>query len=85
MRKFDVDFILSELSVKIFIQSLQQVMKNRVTRGEEGRRRLKRFFLQTSVKYDIAALIMLKCHFIVMASNELTSVREIIISADDRL
>jgi hypothetical protein len=25
---------------------------------------------------------MLKCHFIVMASNELTSVREVIISAE---
>jgi hypothetical protein len=31
-------------------------------------------FLQTSVNYP-AALIMLKCHFIVMASNELTSGR----------
>jgi hypothetical protein len=40
------------------------------------------FFLQTSVKYDIAALIMLKCHFIVMAFKELTSVREVIISAE---
>jgi hypothetical protein len=29
-----------------------------------------------------AALIMLKCHFIVMAFNELTSVREVIISAE---
>jgi hypothetical protein len=29
-----------------------------------------------------AAFIMLKCHFIVMASNELTSVREVIISAE---
>jgi hypothetical protein len=29
-------------------------------------------------------LIMLKCHFIVMASNELTSVREVIISAEER-
>jgi hypothetical protein len=27
---------------------------------------------------------MLKCHFIVMASNELTSVREVIISAEER-
>jgi hypothetical protein len=26
---------------------------------------------------------MLKCHFIVMASNELTSAREVIISADE--
>jgi hypothetical protein len=25
-----------------------------------------------------------KCHFIVMASNELTSVREVIISAEER-
>jgi hypothetical protein len=31
-----------------------------------------------------AALIMLKCHFSVMASNELTSVREVIISAEER-
>jgi hypothetical protein len=28
---------------------------------------------------------MLKCHFIVMASNELTNVREVVISADERL
>jgi hypothetical protein len=28
---------------------------------------------------------MLKCHFIVMASNEQTIVREVIISADERL
>jgi hypothetical protein len=44
------------------------------------------FFLQTSVKYDIAlvhSLIMLKCHFIVRASNDLTSVREVI-SAKER-
>jgi hypothetical protein len=27
---------------------------------------------------------MLKCHFIVMASNELTSVREVIVSAEER-
>jgi hypothetical protein len=31
-----------------------------------------------------AALIMLKCHFIVMASNELTSVREVMMSAEER-
>jgi hypothetical protein len=48
---------------------------------------IKSVFLQTSVNYDIiysAALTMLKCHFIVMASNELTSVREVIISAEER-
>jgi hypothetical protein len=47
----------------------------------------KKIFLQTSVKYDIAllhSLIMQTCHFIVMASKEMTSVREVIISAEER-
>jgi hypothetical protein len=34
------------------------------------------------IRHCTAALIMLKCHFNVMASNELTSVREVIISVE---
>jgi hypothetical protein len=46
---------------------------------------IKKFTFSSNVRkiwHCTAALIMLKCHFIVMASNELTSVREVIISAE---
>jgi hypothetical protein len=45
-------------------------------------------FFQTCVKYDIALMHCCidnaKVHFIVMASNELTSVCEVIIYAEER-